>query len=193
MTPMLRVLVCALTCCVAAHAATLTLNPVGGLIEGAPGAKVGWGFTLLNPNDYLIVTSSDFQTVNPIGVYTDTISPQFVVVGAAPESSFWTQDFDSVLDLGVGSVTISPAAAPGAESIGVILLTYDLYSVSPNDPGFDPGLHLISSGLIATADATVRVSSSGPEVPEPSTLLAVALPLLLLFLRDHCLRKNTTH
>ena len=40
---------------------------------------------------------------------------------------------------------------------GKILLVYDLYSRSPNDPNFDSGAGSISLGNTVTADASVTV------------------------------------
>jgi len=62
-------------------------------------------------------------------------------------------------------------------------VTYDLYSVDPNSPSFDPTVDTVSTGnyLYATASVTVGSSSTG-NVPEPGTmtLLAAGIAVLLL-------------
>src|ERR1700676_1748172 len=80
---------------------TLTLDPANGALTGMAGSTVGWGFTITNTADFLLITSSDFcagpitsPCVNSLGTYTDFIaSSQFVVVGPSPESSTVSQTF----------------------------------------------------------------------------------------------------
>ncbi len=147
----------------------LTLDPWGGALAGNPGDTVGWGFTFYNDANYALVTSSDYITTTGVGTYTDLISAVFQVVGPSPESPSWTQAYDPLTPAGMGSYLIDPLAAPGASSTGVIQLTYDLYSVSPNDGLFDPGADLVSSGNTISADASIDVTQpqySG--VPEPA-------------------------
>jgi hypothetical protein len=154
----------------------LTLDPAGGALSGFPGQTVGWGYTLVNDTDYLVVTSADYVTATPVGAFTDFISGfNFIVVGPPPESTVVSQSFDLLAQTGIGSYLIDPAAPIGASSIGVIQLTYDLYSVSPNDPAFDPGTDLVSGGNFLEADASVEVV-----IPEPSTYLLLACGLIAL-------------
>ena len=154
-----------------ARAATLfQLNPTDGVISGAPGATVGWGFTITNTIDYINVTNSQFcegaQTppcTHAIGTYTDFVGPNSPVIGPAPESPTVTESFDSALTTGVGSFAINSNASSLNHAIGEIIFTYDVYTVSPNDPDFDPFSDLVSTGNVASLDATVNV------IPEPAT------------------------
>jgi hypothetical protein len=158
----------------------LTLSPAD--LTGAPGSVVGWGFTITNTTDFLNVTSSSFclgtsgistactppTTGNPaVGVagYTDFIGPNGVIVGGA--NSTVTQGFDNNAATGVGSFTIDLAALVGSSDVGQIVITYDLYSVSPNDPNFDPGADLVSTGNFLSAPASVTVVTASPE---PTTI-----------------------
>ena len=172
---------------------TLTLSPVGGALVGPAGSTVGWGFTLTNPGaDFLLVTGSDFcvgvvssPCSNPLGTYTDFIGTQFFALGPSPESSTLTQNFDNTLQLGLGSFLINPGATGSVT--GFIALTYDLYSVDPNSPSFDPDLDAVSFGNLLTTGASVTVGTVAP-VPEPASglLLAVGLAAALVLKRIYC-------
>ena len=73
-------------------AVILTLIPTGGNLSGTPGSTVGWGFSISNDTDYLLVSSADFcsgAALPPcplfIGTFDDFIAAQHpldpVVVG----------------------------------------------------------------------------------------------------------------
>jgi hypothetical protein len=168
-------------------APTLTLDPANGAISGAPGATVGWGFTITNTADFLVVSSSDFcvgaitsPCSNSLGTYTDFIGPQFQVVGPPPESTSLTQAFDLLAQTGIGSFAINSSALAGDSVTGEIVVTYDLYSVDPNNPNFDPTLDTLSTGDMLTAAASVSVPAS-TTVPEPNSLILLGSGLMALF------------
>jgi len=176
---------------VSAQAApVLTLNPAGGAIAGAKGATIGWGFTITNTTNFLEVTSSQF-CLNPIstpfctgstlGTYTDIISSELspVVVGPSPESTSVTQAFNASTPSGVGSFQISTSALNGSVDQGEIVLSYDLFSVSPNAPSFDPSVDTISTDNFLTAGASVTVGRL-VATPEPGPLAAVGAGLGLM-------------
>lgn len=152
----------ALFCAQAQGTVILQLDPVGGAISGTPGATIGWGFTLTSDADYLVVTSASFNAPVSAGFFTDFISQNFFVVGPPPETSPVTQAFDPILMTGIGSFAIDPNAPTGSIVNNPIVLTYDLFSVSPNDPLFDPDADTLSVGNIVTASASVTV------IPEPA-------------------------
>jgi hypothetical protein len=157
---------------------TLALDPVGGTITGTAGSTVGWGFTLTNlGTDFAVITGSDFcvGTIaspcgNSLGTYTDFIGQQFFVVGPSPESSSVSQSFDLMGLTGIGSLFINPLAQPGESAIGQIVLSYDLFSLSPNDPSFDATLDTLSNGNFLMAPASVTVTTTTVPVPEPGSL-----------------------
>jgi hypothetical protein len=157
---------------------TFTLSN-GGVIAGSPGATVGWGFTLTNSENYVVISASEFDTTQNggDGTYSDFIGPDFVVVG--PANGFGdlptvTQDFG--LNSGVGSFTISPTATIGDIVLGESVLTFDVYSVSPDDPSFNPIVDTLANGLEISAPAKVLVT---PEPPTGLLLLAAGLGLLV--------------
>lgn len=153
---------------------TLTLDPSGAAVSGSPGQTVGWGFTVANSlSDYAVITSAIFVP-DPTSQFTDFISPQFVIVG--PGSPSITQNFDLASQQGVGSYMIPSVTPIGALLSGSIELTYDLYTVSPNDPSFDPGADLESSGNTVSADASIDVVAT----PEPGFIVLWATMLAII-------------
>jgi hypothetical protein len=163
---------------------SLTLDPVGGALTGPAGSTVGWGFTLANSGpDFAVISGSDF-CVGPItspcstsfGTYTDFIGQQFIVVG----SSSVTEAFDNNTQTGLGSFFINPASTGTVTGLAVVF--YDLFSVDPNSPDFNPDLDTISNGNLLSADASVTVGSSATSTPEPGSLLLLAAGVLALFL-----------
>lgn len=193
---------------------SLTLDPPTGAVSGAPGDTVGWGFTLANSPDYLIVTNSAFcqgtghtsadigtaactTAYAAFGTYTDFIAAAFSSLGisigtpnppdanggpACPmpgtstncDTPTLTEMFDGV-SMGVGKFDIA-AGASGTLS-GELLVTYDLFSVSPNNPNFNPDTDTVATDQFFNPAASITV------IPEPGTLLLMgpALAGLLLF------------
>ncbi len=187
MKRLLQTLLLSLGIAAAAQAASLTLTPASGSLSGAAGSTVGWGFTLSNPSDFAVVTSSNFclgssgvttLCIAPTtGIYSDDIANNFTIVGQSPESPVLSQAFNQASGIGVGSFTIKAGAVVGSVDNGQIVLTYDLYSVDPLSPVFDPIADLISTGSFLSDPATVTVTGA----PEPSAWLLVAAGGSLLF------------
>ncbi len=173
------------------HAAvTLTLNPLGGAISGPAGSTVGWGFTLSNPSDFAVITSSNFClgssgisnqcAASTLGAYTDYIASNFTIAGPQPESSVVTEAFSAAGMKGVGSFAISANAPANTMSIGQLVATYDLYSLDPLAPNFDPIADLISNGNFLAASASITVNPSTTLTPEPSCAALFVLGGLLI-------------
>lgn len=164
-----------LFCGMSQAASTLALDPPDGAIFGTPGATVGWGFTLTNTADYLVISSASFTPTTPLGTFADFSAFNFFVVGPAPDSTSISQAFDVPSQTGIGSFAIDAGALVGAVASGQIVLSYDLYSVSPNNPLFNPDTDTLSNGNTLAVNASVTV------VPEPASLLLLTAGLIVLY------------
>jgi len=163
---------------------TLTLIPITGAVQGAPGDTVGWGYTLTNNSGfYLLVDQSNFCGVggdpaindcttpyNPpteygpsYGTYADYIGSEGLDI--APGGSAM-QNFDSTAMTGVGAYMIDPGAPGGAIDFGNIFVVYDEYMGDP----FNGGTFVDESESFATAQVMIA--------PEPSTFGLAAGSLL---------------
>lgn len=171
----------------AAHAAPiLTLQPAAGTVTAGVGETVGWGFTLENGSDFLVATLSEFIPASPDVTYTDLISPQFHVVGPGPlDSPVWIQAFDFSTLEGFGALTIGPGASPGSSIAGTLVLYYDLFAASPNDPGFDPDSLIVAAAELRVPIQVLVRALDPPQtpVPEPGTLLLVGGATVHFFVR----------
>src|SRR5579875_495514 len=107
----------------------LQLLPPSGYVSGLPGATVGWGFTLSNPDsDFLLVTGSSFDAgckgcpgpPAAVGSYTDFIGNNFVIAGPSPESQSVSQPFNASHQTGAGSFTFALSAPRNTSINGFI-------------------------------------------------------------------------
>ena len=157
-------------------------------LYGLPGDTVGIGFTLTSTPDFdningqvpfLVITNAEFVLdveQFPVGVFTPfiTLPQNFVVIGPnafTGEVNPLAQHFDLVLMLGVGSYEINSFQSIGDSASGQIILTYDVYRFSPNDPTFDPTTDTLYVGQQVFANLTVVVGTE--PVPEPSSAMLV--------------------
>ena len=163
---------------------TFQLDPAGGTVTGSPGNTIGWGFTLTNTVNWLVVTGSQFTPNLVLGTYADFIGPNFVVVGPSPDFTSVSQSFDPDLFTGTGAFTIDPLAGVNSTATGQLVLTYDLYSVSPNDSNFDPFLDTVSLGNTSVANATIQVVGA----PEPDLSWALGILLIAITIYENRIR-----
>ncbi len=155
---------------------------------------MGWGFTLSSTAEFAVVSSSNFCLGNSgvsslciaptIGAYTDYVATNYTIAGPTPESPSITEAFNSVTGTGLGSFEINAGSVIGADNNGQIVLTYDLYSVDPNGPNFNPVADLLSAGNFLTAPASVTVTAPVIQgIPEPGYLWIVGAVGLWSFRR----------
>ncbi len=149
-----------------------------------PGDVGGWGLSVTSDEFWVIFTGSTFSPLTSLGTYTDYLSgPNFFfgTLGGTTES-----DFDATNLTGVGQFAVSPATLLGSSVAGSLQVFWDGYSLSPEDPLFDPGIDLISPGNITTFDVSVSAGSTPVPVatPEPRSLWLVLGGAALLAWRN---------
>lgn len=179
-----------------AVAATLTLD--NSTLYGMPGDLAGFGGTMkATPDAYdastpwIVLDGVDFVLdigTYPVGVFTPIITNNFVVIGPDDgngEVNPYTQHFDASLGTGIGSYEINSFQSVGDQANGTLVISYSEFSVSPNDPSFNPDTDSLAAGAVLTLSAPVSVivGDAGPEspaVPEGSTFVLSALGLMLV-------------
>jgi hypothetical protein len=168
----------------ATAAPLLTLDPASGQVTGTPGSRTGFGFTLVNDTDYLVFQQVQFVPDAAPLPFEDFASEDFRVVGPS-EGATWSEAFNLPSRAGLGAFMI-PAGANGGDTFaGEIRVYYDLFSVSPNDPSFDPGAHEVALGQFVAARANLLVSAPAAGVPEPGTLGLTAFVLVVALTARH--------
>jgi hypothetical protein len=177
------------------HADTLTVMP--GALFGAPGDTVGWSFTITSPaiqdgthtiTPWLLVSNADFIPTPgqfPVGVFMPfiTLPQNFQVIGPDTrngEVNPWSQAFDNLAQTGFGSYTINSFQSPGDAVTGELVLMFDEFRLSPDDPKFNPVVDTIAVGQTATADVSVTVTAGAAEAPEPAVTWSCGLGLCVL-------------
>ena len=159
-------------------AVIIQLDPPSGGLTATPGQTVGWGFTIDSPDYYFVPTGVNFIPASGDGIFTDLLAPRLTtfVAGPAPGASpSVTEAFNLINGTGLASFTVNNGVPLGTLISGSILVDYDLFTVSPNDPSFDSGVHYLTAGPTISLDASILVGSSTPtgEVPEPSGAILV--------------------
>jgi hypothetical protein len=179
-TRLLQFLVGVIVIGAAQAAPVLHVVPADGVISATPGSTAGWGFTFENSTDYAVITQAALSDTLNVD-FMDFISPPFVVIGpdGAFAQSFWAQPFDATAQTGIGAATVHAGLLPGTSIPETISIFYDLYSVSPLDPAFDPANDGISFGNMIQADASIDVVAP---VPEPGSLFGVGIGCLVFLI-----------
>lgn len=149
---------------------TFSTLPLNGALSGAPGATLGWGYSITNQSttNWLVLTnlSADlFQYGNPGAFIFD-----FPII--APLSTV-TVAYNSLNGTGLFEFTWDANAPAGFTNSGAFLLSGEFWDGDPlaggNFVGFAPD---------QSAAYSVSVAAGTTPVPEPSTLLLVTTGLV---------------
>lgn len=152
---------------------TFGLLPPGGMVSGAPGQLVGWGYTLANTDtvNWFVPTqlsASSFLLGAPDAGYFD-----FPILGPGLGVSV---AFDPLAGKGLFGLQLNPGALPGQSESGHFTLAGEWWSADPFAGGT-----LLQPGDRALAPFSVQVS--GGATPEPATLPLLLAGLVWLVIR----------
>jgi len=148
----------------------MVVGPPGADQFALPGGVVLWTVDVTNDFGYLVPTSFNYETLSPVGTFTDLFTT-LGLISIGPGQSV----------PGIGQYDIDPPATPGFVSAGQLVLTFDVFSRDPvTDLLFDPEADYLSSGSLSAPVSVTILSDTG--VPEPSTLVSLGLGALVLML-----------
>lgn len=155
----------------------MQLIPTSGAVYGPPGGTGGWGVVLTgDPVYYAVITSVQESGITPPSSFEDLLTPYLAnnLLAIGPGTTL-TLPFDEALGTGLGEVHISPGAPPGAQDIGTLMITYDLYDADP----FAGPANYTGSGD-ASRSFELNVIGGTAAIPEPSTLMLLGTALAVL-------------
>jgi hypothetical protein len=162
----------------------LTTDPASGVVSGAPGATVGWGFTLTATDTNYYVLNNVFFCIGgqlaptcpdlATGTFTDIAAAiHGVIIGPAFSPSPYSEPFAAGVS-GLGSYTIAAGAADQT-LVGKLYVYFDTYDGIPGDLGVSQ----IGANDFIFHSAEVDVVSAIPEAGS-LTLLTLILAVILL-------------
>ena len=167
---LLTILVLAAGTACAAPVVLITLAPPDGLLAGATGTAVGWGYSITTDSAFVTIQSITFGDLTPIGIFSTPGLPSSAASFGSPISTPWIQDIAGL------QYDISFGAILGASTQGVITLTYDAYNdVALTDQiVFGDSVNAQFNG--SDAIAAVEVNGVGSvATPEPGTMALLGL------------------
>jgi hypothetical protein len=159
--------------------AIVALDTVDGVISGAPGDTVGWGFMVTNGSNWISIDSVSIENeTSPLGgvsggftSYMDLLGG--LMNGVTPPNQMWTLAFSpGSPGTGVGQYAIDAGTPVGASDSGDFVIFYDEFSGDPNSCGscYLDTLQMFDSGGNPPA-FTINVIAA--TVPEPASALLV--------------------
>jgi PEP-CTERM motif-containing protein len=164
----------------AVPAATFSTLPPSGVLTGAPGDTVGWGFSSTNDDFFQSISFGQSILINEtnplIGTYTDWIGPQGGPDNFAVDpGQTWSEGFSLINQTGLGSFTIDPAAALGSSDSGLIRVFFNFADSTPGT--IDVPFYVF-----------VAASDPASDAPEPATAWLLLAGGLAIFASR---RRNT--
>ncbi len=167
-----------------AAAESFTLDPPAGILSGAPGASVGWGFTItIDTGGSIVVRGFGFDDLTPVGDQAGWFAAGVFTRAINRDNPFTAPYIEGASGL---QYDIWSTATAGQHSSGRIFMVYDMYS----DPN---ATDLIATGLIFYAQrnaADVVAEVDVAAIPEPSTVLLAAAGGVLALLHRRRIRRR---
>src|ERR1700683_3486496 len=169
--------------------AVIALSPPDGVISGAPGSTVGWGFSLPNGADSCSIDSVTTENESsPLGGISGGFTSYMDLLGGlsngvTPPDKTWALAFSpGSPGTGLGQYAIDPGTPSGASDSGDFVIYYDEFSADPNTCGscYLDTLQLFDANGDPPA-FTIDVSTS--QVPEPAPTEVVIVGCVLLLMR----------
>jgi len=169
--------------------AVIALVPPDGIVSGASGSTVGWGFTLTNGTDWVSIDSVTTENeTSPLGGLSGGFTSYMDLLGGlsngvTPPNQTWTLTFSpGSPGTGLGQYAIDPGTPSGASDSGDFVIYYDEFSADPNTCGscYLDTLQLFDANGNPPA-FTIDVSTS--EVPEPALSELVIVGCISLLVR----------
>jgi hypothetical protein len=147
-------------------------------VAALPGGATGWGFDVTSNGVFPLFTFSQFTPITNFGSYTDYLSSSFFF-GA--DGATVSNPFDSFIMTGAGEFDIDPGTPLGASVNGSLQIFWDEYSLSPDDPNFDPVADLLTSGNSSTFRVSVTTGTFETPVatPEPGAISLIGVGLIV--------------
>ena len=107
---------------------TFTLSPSDGFLAGAPGASVGWGYTIDSFSNgfpaVVFLEGFSFGDATPVGVFLQPGVPSAGATDGSPITADWSRDVSGL------QYDVDAGALFGASTQGLMTLTYDVYSAT---------------------------------------------------------------
>jgi hypothetical protein len=163
--------------------AVISLDPSDGVVSGAPGGTVGWGFTMTNGTYWVAIDSVVVENeTSPVSGSSGGFTSYMDLLGGltngvtAPNQT-WTLSFaPGSPGTGVGQYVIDPSTPQGAVDSGDFLIYYDEFSADPNTCGscYVDTLQMFDTNGNAPA-FTIDVVSASASTPEPAAGLLMAI------------------
>lgn len=160
---------------------TLSAGPASGVVTGAPGQTVGWGYSLINTDtiNWFVPTqlnASSFSIGSPDASYFDF---PMLAPGATAAAVF-----DQLAHTGLYGVQLFPFALPGQTDNGLFTLSGEWWSGDP-----------LAGGTFLQASDPVQVPltleiEAVAALPLPGSLPLLALGMVLLLARQRRRQKG---